>query len=700
MPPEKQSAIVVKPWTERSNTLGFLPGKGNEQDRALCAILKQLPVSENAEIIVVGADGKARSVPADRLFVAQLSRGSFVRRAKGEWEATAQVRYWASSNDNKYLAQHIQGNVKFFGELLAYIDDDTRTIDLQKHAEEFGLYWTSPDQVHRRLGWLQSLNLLERWGFSKLVVTELGREFLNETTIMKPAELQDTAGEFEDDQIELSEPHPIVVEALANMSVKSLRKRKILIGYVPRGQKSAGRPSDELQVGALEATRNFVDLLDERTSAEELFRRASSQIGLKKSSFTQSMHTFRNMHVIDMVAYNLYGVTLEGKQFLTPGNEVDLIRFLHTRYRFVGEVLAALKDTRTVSELAAMAKNDFKCDQIDTSEVRTRLSFMSEAGMVQRIDWTRYRATALGSALADQLPLETPLRAEEGSEPVESTMDESRNTPRAMTSDIENLNAEIIRCSQLNEATSTEFEQVVARAFEALGFNAEHIGGSGKTDVLVTAELAEADRFSSIVDAKASATGVVGDNAIKFDALKDHRKMHGADYGLVVGPDFSGRVKKWASDNGFVLLTADELVGLVERHQAAPLSVLQLRDLFDVGKSSLDGLDMAYDSRGYENRLMGKIVSILADEASEEDPVAGGSISLDNMQYALRKELNPRPSREQITKALDILTSGILGGVVADGDKFKLIDSPSNIARRFRSIGTTMTDIIQSNRSD
>lgn len=687
--------LTAKKWDDRSNTLGVLPGKGDEQHFALRKIVDQLPLAEKTDVNIVSAKGQVKSVSADQLFIAQLSRGSFVRRQHGVWDATEAVRYWMESGDDLYLSFNIHCNVKFFGELLALIDNETRTADFLKGAKEYGLYWTSPDQVHRRLGWMQSLKLVERWGLSRLVVTELGKEFLKGASLTTPEDARRSGTVVDDDSAELPEPDELAAQALVKLGAAELSARKVLIGYIPRGQKSVGRPSDETQVSASEATRRFIDLLDERISSDELFRRASVEFGMKKTSFTQSMHTFRNMHMIDMVALNEFGVTNEGRKLLSSGHEIDLVRYLHSRYRFFGEALSAAQETVTVSELARRANKDFDCEQIDTSEIRTRLSFMAEAGLVHRVDWTRYVATSLGRALADELPLEAPkvLNASTDQE-----LEPQVGVPAELGAGddiaaLGRLKSELIKCSRLNEATSTEFEKIVAQAFRALGFRADHIGGPSKTDVLVTAELPDKERYSSIVDAKASASGIIGDNAIKFDALKDHRRRHAATFGIVVGPDFSTRVKDWAHSNGFILLTADDLAGLIERQAESPLTLGELRTLFDTATSDLEAVEWLFDKRRSELSLLQNLLTVLAEEANDEDPAAGGQISLENLQYAMKTRMDPRPSREEVRTALNLLASPLVRSVEVADERYRLIDSPKNIARRLQSFGAAVTVI-------
>ncbi len=66
-------------------------------------------------------------------------------------------------------------------------------------------------------------------------------------------------------------------------------------------------------------------------------------------------------------------------------------------------------------------------------------------------------------------------------------------------------------CQELKEAQSdtsnpSRFEKAVADAFHALGFQAEHIGGSGETDVIAHAWLGD-ESFSLVIDAKTCQPG-------------------------------------------------------------------------------------------------------------------------------------------------------------------------------------------------
>lgn len=187
---------------------------------------------------------------------------------------------------------------------------------------------------------------------------------------------------------------------------------------------------------------------------------------------------------------------------LELGNEIDLVSYLHTRYAFAAEVLGHADAATPVGELVRLAKEQYG-QPLSDAEVRTRLGFLSDAGLVERIDWTRYRTTELGRLLAVELPLSEPLDEHTG-----VAADEEVVTTDVPLATAETLADQLRACAYRSDA-SEEFEAAVATAFRFLGFRAEHFGGSGRTDVLVTAELAAAERYQAIVEVKSSAAGIV-----------------------------------------------------------------------------------------------------------------------------------------------------------------------------------------------
>lgn len=674
----------ARPWADRSNSIGFIPGKKQNRREALRAILKQLPIKSGQNIQVMMATGKEIAASVDALCARQLSNSALARREPGGfWVATEAAGRWLENSDDEELAEYLHANVKLFGELLASVEGVTTKQAIMQVAHDYGLRWSSTDQLYRRLGWMEVLGLLERWGSNKFVITERGRHFLSRISLTTKGEAIGSASSVDDDDVALPAAGETVAALLARSAQQS-PKRKVVIGYIPRGRKAPDRDSGAGSQSPFDAVRNLVDLLGEGATVDEFYGRCAQYLGMKRTSANQALQTMRNMRVFDMVSYNQYGSDSDVLELLELGNEIDFVRFLHSRYTFVGELLATLDEATPAPHAAKIANEVYGYSQIDSSEVRTRLGFMADAGLVERVDWTRYRATTLGKLLADELELELP---NELSEVAESETD--AHSPVQL---VDSIASNLRNYSRRSDA-STEFEIAVSAAFDFLGFDSKHLGGSGRTDVVVDAHLPDKDGFRAIVDAKASASGVITDNLINFDKLKGHQQRHRAGYGMVVGPDFANRVREWAGNNGFTLVTVDELIGLLVRHAKYPLTLSELRNLFERTVDDLTEIEEQYSAAERSGALLTKLIELLYAEAREDDPLLDGYISLENVNYVLRKELTPRPSAAAVEECLQFLAHDLVRGVVRAGSKYKLADAPSNIMRRLAGLGSDLGSI-------
>jgi HB1, ASXL, restriction endonuclease HTH domain len=80
------------------------------------------------------------------------------------------------------------------------------------------------------------------------------------------------------------------------------------------------------------------------------------------------------------------------------------------------------------------------------------------------------------------------------------------------TNPVDGLIAEVMT-AQYESFNSIHFEQVLTRAFATLGFAAQHIGGAGRTDILLDASVSAAS-YRVVVDAKSNKNGKIGDQNI------------------------------------------------------------------------------------------------------------------------------------------------------------------------------------------
>lgn len=678
-------SIKLKPWRERANTIGYINGGTISQAEMLRQILKQLPCNGKTELTWVNRDAKKFTEVCDTLCRDQLSACGLVSRASsGSWSASKFAEEWLDNNDPEFLAQHLHANVKYFGELLSLLDKhDTQAKLLEAAKTSFGLNWKSADQVRRRTGWLRSLGMVELWG-QRVVRTAAGDILLSKLHLCSGDEAIGNSDIVESDILkgELAELSLTISESQKS----DLPGRRSLIGYIPRGVNSAEQDDENSSLTPSASVRKLVEILADGLTIEDFRDQCGSQLGISKSSFNTMLHSLKHMGLIEQTSYNFFAPNEDAAELVEIGEEKKLVTHLHGRYIFFGEILTQLDTPLTTSALVARAKDSYGYSQASNSEVRLRLGFLQDAGLVDRVDWQRFRVTAAGKAFASLLSLQQPTAPDEI-----STADASI-TPEEIEKDelVVGLIRELNRLGR-DGNESKPFEAAVGKSFQLLGFNTEHLGGSGQTDVMCLAELAPGDRYRVIVDAKSSGNGTVSETSVNFDVLREHKKKHKADHVVVVGPEFGSRLKNWAVDNDVILLTIDDLTSILERHFKHPISLTELRETLNRVDTFRDELLERYQALERKTHLMGRILALAADEAADEDPVTAGAISMENLVYALRKEFSPRPSSEEIKECLEFLASPIITALEENKGRYKIMDSQRNIALRLRCLGLSAT---------
>ena len=138
---------------------------------------------------------------------------------------------------------------------------------------------------------------------------------------------------------------------------------------------------------------------------------------------------------------------------------------------------------------------------------------------------------------------------------------------------------ETLEGTQNKSSAYDEFERALSDAFDLLGFETELLGGSGDTDVFLSANIGN-ESFKVTVDGKTSSKGKISDAQIDWLSLKDHKEKNNADYTIIVGPNFAGgNLEKRARDHNIGLLRVDELVKLLNTHKKFPFTLVELKDL-------------------------------------------------------------------------------------------------------------------------
>jgi hypothetical protein len=675
-----EDSVSPRPWRDRANTIGYLPGSMAGQTDFLREVLTQLPCDGKSVLVWKKPDGKESSAVCEELCLRQLSTAGLAERAANNcWTPTKASLQWLKNDDAEFLAAYLHSNVKFFGELLASIGPDTNQADLLRIAQtSYGISWTTPDQVRRRTGWLTSLGMVESWGH-KVKRTPKGDALL-QRIVLCPSE-EALGNSDNDDPCEIGDAETrAFITCFSDLDQESLRGRRSLIGYIPRGMNSIDREVEDSTLKPTAAVRKLVVIAGKSANLEEFGDNCSQDLGISKSSFNSTLHTLRHMGLIEQTAFNVFSPTDSARWLVDSGNEKALIAYLHTRYCYLGEILVNLEQPSSPSQLVKIAKEQYGYHQAANGEIRLRLGFLQDAGLVERVDWQRFRVTGAGRSFAPLLSMQRKMPTAELAEENAVEADVSSGDR------LERVTEDLTRLSR-DGTESRAFEIAVGEAFGFLGFGTEHLGGPGQTDVLALAELAPKDRYRVIIDAKSSGNGTISESAINFNVLSEHKKKHKADHVIVVGPDFANRLKDWAVDHGVVLLAANDLVTMLERHAGNPISLIELRDTFARVDTHKDETLELYQRLERRSLLVRKILELAFQEAVDQDPIAGGFISLENITYALRKEFSPRPSTDEIRESLVFLSDPLVAALEEEKEKYKLADSPHNVSLRMHALG-------------
>ncbi len=266
--------------------------------------------------------------------------------------------------------------------------------------------------------------------------------------------------------------------------------------------------------------------------------------------------------------------------WLDSGDDFLAIALLHSRCRFIGEMIAELQEPKTTEDLLYIVNSAYGLVWDTKTQLSNRRGWLQSAGYICADADGRLAATPAGLEAISRLEIFRPETGSQVNENVFPSQPSSYHpvdepVPAPGPADI--LSAELISAS-IDSSDPDRFERAVRDAFSFMGFEAEWLGGSGKTDVLVDAPLGRDEAYRSTVDAKTTASGALGEHQVDWTTLVEHRTKHDADYALLVAPNPSeGRLMNRACDHGVAVLSAVQLAGSCRQH-ARSLFALRTTD--------------------------------------------------------------------------------------------------------------------------
>ena len=391
-------------------------------------------------------------------------------------------------------------------------------------------------------------------------------------------------------------------------------------------------------------------LEQENLSFENLVTWTRERFDISETSARLRLAFLRNAGLIHQ-SDGIIAVDARISHWMQNGGDDVPVAIIHSRIKFIGEMLSELEEPKSAEELRKAASR-YGLDWQTYTQIRLRSGWLQSAGLIEGTQ-NRLRLTDDGRRLLSRLKIHTPSQ---------SKRRERRKQPKpdtrisAETHYADRL-ADEIKSASTASADPGRFERLVRDAFVQLGFIAKHLGASGSTDVLLTAPLGKDDSYRVAVDAKTTGSGSLNDNQVDWQTLKEHRAKHDAKYSLLVAPNPGGaRLMNRARTFRVAVLSADQLADLCRRHARTPLSLVEYEKLLAMkGEVDLGAIDEATEHLVSLQRL----ASLLSRELIEKTD-RFGQMSARDVHMAFGEEAKG-VSQDDIQRLLEMLAHPLIG---------------------------------------
>lgn len=666
------------PWSARAGATPMVHGPSGDYLNCLRKVLTQLRRVAHLDEELPWKHGQATPV---RKILHDLGPCGLYRVDNRETVSlTPEALAWLENGDSALLAAVLHSRIRFVGELLIELAKQSRTHEELRAIANTSYHcgWKTLDPLRRRTNWLRALGLGELSYGGKMEITDQGRDLVKHLDVTSPTSIQETLNPSTDGVVEVSEPTPVVRDLLAELSEEALASRRQALSYVPKTPEGS----------SIEAIRSLTQSFIPKSTRSEFQQLCASLFGIKPTSANAAMTTLRALGLIEPVSRYAFSATTAAQEWVASRNDQDLVRIMHTHVSFIGELLREIEAEPTASGLARRACEQYGLPRPDVAGVRARLQILREAGLVTDLDHTRHVLTVLGRAFRDDLPTQAPVPEAEALDPDD---DEGELAAKHRAFEAARV-AEMLNMTASDTSHHKDFEHAVAATFRHLGLQAQHVGNSGETDVLVTVIVDPKTTYRVVVEVKTSANAVT-EQSLNFNVLNDHRKQHDADFAVVVAPKFAGsRLRRWANEHKVSLIESRYLSDLVMRHVDAPLSPGQIRDLFgEGGAAEIDKHQSEFDHR---RRTAGSVLSVVHAELQHPDDEVNGSLTHREIYMALRGNESP-PSGQAVREALEFLASPMVSGLKKEGTAYYSTEKPEVTATRLRAIADAIDDAAQ-----
>lgn len=644
-------------WDMKSFSMPNIPRGTLGMKENLKTILEMVRnnVSPSQRLTIEGSESKIDLGTA----CVRLRPMKLLLKTQNGWTLSDEAKKWLDTEDELYLAAFLCARIKFLAEILYYLDEPKTAAELQAIAiNEYALTWKTTSDINARLVWLRQLGLVEFQDFSlRYFLTDLGKEFVKNIEIEKPIEqdfsFDETANE------EVVEVSDWAIEFCTDLP----GKRKSSIGYIVGDMKQFYSTIAE-----------FIQLVDGGKTSEQIMEYAVENYEIAASSLRSFFTTLTNMNIVERKTATIYDVTDTARLWSEKKQIIDLLCILHRQFGFMFEMLNVLEE-RSMSnkELAAVAKVSYGFEKENVDEIRKRIAIFQVAKLIRNDSKDRYTITNRGRKLLGLIKLEKPMVVETE---VKSYEPENTQNLQFFTE---------LRLAAKDSGNFEMLEKLVKVAFEKLGFEAQWLGGPGKTDVLIRAAGNSSTAFSVSVDAKSTMSGNVTDGVVDFDTLEEHRRKHKADFSAVVGGSFQNeRLIKRAIDHNVVLIDIDTLETLIRNHLEVPIQVMSYKKLFEnPGIANVTCLEEEREKITRYGKLLHTVMDCLV--AERDDKVTGGVLQERDIYRSLKidESFSYAPDIDEISNMLQFLASPLIGCVEKSKFGYSAVGTLDDAAQKF-----------------
>ncbi|HEY0696880.1 MAG TPA: EVE domain-containing protein [Micromonospora sp.] len=419
---------------------------------------------------------------------------------------------------------------------------------------------------------------------------------------------------------------------------------------------------------------------EERPTPTELAGRLETVLNLKPAAARLRESFLRKVGLVTVQgAVCRLGSWTES--WLASADDRIIIALLHGRCQYIGELLDATRQPATNEQLLAVANDRYGMGWDTQTQIVNRRGWLQSARMLADTGDGRVQVTDAGRALLAELTLHDPVAAPAvGTVVVEPPAAEQPIEPSPPVSLTVDGIADAIKSCATDSSHPDRFERAVRDAFAFLGFQAEWLGGSGRTDVLLDATLGATESYRVVVDCKTSSSGSVGDQQVDWVTLAEHRTKHDADHIALVAPSPSGkRLLERAKQYKTTVISADQLVGLCRQHARAPLGLDDYRSLFAQG-GSLDTLTV--DERAEEVRRLISLAAAMCEAIRERSTVFGRLSARDLLLILAGQPVADGTTEDELQALLDTLASPLLSVLHGSKSEGYRVTTSAEVAQR------------------